>query len=78
MYLVTVTPVTLKVAIENNPKKQKNSRRPLFATAEKYAYGLSTKGIPAELKTQASAPKLQGTKVIIRTRISWVANPNIP
>lgn len=36
MYLVTVTPVMLKVAIEKIPKKQKNKRDPLENAYEKY------------------------------------------
>jgi hypothetical protein len=35
IYFVTVTPVTLKVAIENTPKIQKKSRRPFCPRAEK-------------------------------------------
>ena len=44
MYLVTVTPVMLKVAMENIPKMQKNKSEPLENASWKYISGLSRKG----------------------------------
>lgn len=44
MYLVTVTPVILKVAMEKIPRMQKNSREPLEKASWKYIYGLYRKG----------------------------------
>ena len=41
MYLVTVTPQMLKVAIEKIPRMTKNSSPPLEAIYEKYISGLS-------------------------------------
>lgn len=78
IYFVTVTAVTLKVAIVNTPKIQKNNSAPLDPKALKYVSGLSMKGMPAELKTQVSTPKLHGTKVMMIIKISWAASPNIP
>ena len=70
MYLVTVTPVTLKVAMENTPRMQKRRRNPLAPACEKYIPGFSTKDMPAEFMTHASAPKLQGTKDMMIRRMS--------
>jgi len=60
IYLVTVTPVTLKVAIEKTPKMTKKRRSPFSPIYVKYAKGFSMNGIPALSITQASTPKLQG------------------
>ena len=46
MYLVTVTPQMLNVAIEKTPKITKRSNTPLDAISAKYRYGLSKYGIP--------------------------------
>lgn len=46
MYLVTVTPQMLKVAIEKTPRITKNKRLPLAAISAKYLSGLSRKGMP--------------------------------
>lgn len=78
MYFVTVTPVTLKVAIEKIPKMQNNSKKPFAPAWLKYMPGFSKKGIPAEFMTQASTPKEQGTKDMIRRRMSWMDNPKHP
>lgn len=78
MYFVTVTPQMLKVAIEKIPKMTKNSKAPLAPIQAKYLSGLSRKGIPPQLKTQASTPKLHGMKVMIGNRTISMAKPNIP
>lgn len=53
MYLVTVTPQMLNVAIEKIPKMTKKSKDPLAPISAKYLSGLSKNGIPSKLKTQA-------------------------
>lgn len=40
IFLVTVTPAILKVAIEKIPKMQKNNKAPLLNASEKYSKGL--------------------------------------
>lgn len=40
IFLVTVTPAILNVAIEKIPKVQKNNNAPLLNAAEKYSNGL--------------------------------------
>lgn len=40
IFLVTVTPAMLYVAIEKIPKVQKNNSAPLLNAAEKYSNGL--------------------------------------
>lgn len=47
MYFVTVTPLTLNVAIEKIPKITKKSKAPLLKIYEKKTYGLSKYGIPS-------------------------------
>ena len=68
MYLVTVTPVMLKVAIENTPKMTKNSKAPFAPTYAKYRSGRSKKAIPLESRTHAETPNVHGTKVKIGRR----------
>lgn len=46
IYLVTVTPQMLNVAIEKTPKITKRSNTPLDPISAKYLYGLSKYGIP--------------------------------
>ena len=46
IYLVTVTPQMLKVAIEKIPKITKNNSAPFAPISAKYLSGLSRKGIP--------------------------------
>ena len=46
IYLVTVTPQMLKVAIEKIPKMTKNNKAPFAPISAKYLSGLSRKGIP--------------------------------
>lgn len=53
MYLVTVTPQMLNVAIEKIPKITKNKRPPLAPISAKYLSGLSRKGMPLSFRTQA-------------------------
>lgn len=53
MYLVTVTPQMLNVAMEKTPRITKNKRLPLAAISAKYLSGLSMKGIPLSFRTQA-------------------------
>lgn len=40
IFLVTVTPAMLNVAIEKIPKMQKNNNAPLLNSSEKYSNGL--------------------------------------
>ena len=53
IYLVTVTPQILKVAIEKIPKITKKSKAPFAPISAKYLSGLSKNAIPLKLKTQA-------------------------
>ena len=69
MYLVTVTPQMLKVAIEKIPKMTKNRSPPFAPISAKYCSGLYKNGIPLALMTQASIPKLHGIKVMIGSKI---------
>lgn len=78
MYLVTVTPHMLNVAIEKIPKMTKKSKAPLAPISAKYLSGLSKNGIPSKLKTQASTPKVHGTKVKIGNKMISMIKPYIP
>lgn len=64
---VTVTPQILKIAVENIPKNTKNIKILLFKIYSKYCSGLSQKGRPSELNTQADEPKVHGTNEKINT-----------
>jgi hypothetical protein len=78
MYLVTVTPVILNVAIESIPKKQKANNVILLNAYKKYCIGCSRKGKLYELKTHAEAPNVQGTKLIIKMVIVYMIRPKTP
>ena len=58
--MVTVTPVTLNVAMEKTPKIQKKSNEPDEPAYLKYVKGLYKKGSDLLSNTQAACPKVHG------------------
>lgn len=78
IFLVTVTPAILNVAIEKIPKVQKNNNAPSLNAAEKYSNGLSKNGNPWWLNTQASTPNRQGIKLMMGKIIKYPQRPKRP